>query len=130
MRRATIIGLVFCGTFAVLAATKPDYPATARHPVAQAYADQTFPDDYQWLENAGDPAVQAWVAEQNRLTHSILDAVPSRDAIAQRLTALYKGKRLNYFGVTEHGGKLFAFRAEPPREQPQFVVLEEEEQST
>ncbi len=124
MRRATIIGLLACGTIAVFAATKPDYPVTAKHPVAQTYGDQTFQDDYQWLENAGDPAVQAWVAEQNRLTHSILDAVPARDEIARRLTALYKGRRLNYFGVTERGGKLFAFKAQPPREQPQFVVLD------
>src|SRR5260370_15928355 len=124
MRRATIIGLLVCGTFAAFAATKPDYPVTAKHPAAQTYGDQTFQDDYQWLENASDPAVQAWVAEQNRLTHTILDAVPARDEIARRLTALYKGKRLNYFGVTECGGKLFAFKSEPPREQPQFVVLD------
>src|SRR6266853_5336084 len=100
MRKATIIALLACGTL-VFAASKPDYPPTAKHPVAQPYGDQTFDDDYQWLEIASDPAVRAWVAEQNRLTHSILDAVPARDEIGRRLTALYKGKRLNYFGVTE-----------------------------
>ena len=110
MRKATIIVLLACGTF-VFAATKPDYPLAAKHPVAQKYGAQTFQDDYQWLEDATAPDVKAWVAEQNRLTHSILDAVPARDEIARRLTALYKGKRLNYFGVTERGGKLFAFKA-------------------
>jgi len=100
------------------------YPATAKHPVAQNYGDRTFDDDYQWLEDANDPAVKAWVAEQNRLTRSILDAVPGRDAIAQRLTALFKEKRLSYFGVVTRGGKLFALKTAPPKEQSLLVVLE------
>jgi len=100
------------------------YPATAKHPVAQNYGDRTFDDDYQWLEDANDPAVKAWVAEQNRLTRSILDAVPGRDAIAQRLTALFKEKRLSYFGVVTRGGKLFALKTAPPKEQSLLVVLD------
>jgi prolyl oligopeptidase len=108
--------------FVLLAATI--YPVAEKHPVAQKYGETVFKDDYQWLENAGDPAVQAWVKEENRLTRSILDAVPQRAAIAQRLTALYKAPRLGYFGVVARGGKLFALKTAPPKEQPLLVVLD------
>ncbi len=116
MRAAIVLPLL-------LAASTP-YPATPKHPVAETYGEMTFNDDYQWLENATDPAVVAWVAEENRLTRSILDAVPAREAIAQRLTALYKAPRLAYFGVVERGGKLFALKQQPPKEQPLLVVLD------
>lgn len=108
--------------FVLLAATI--YPVADKHPVAQKYGETVFKDDYQWLENAGDPAVQAWVKEENRLARSILDAVPQRAAIAQRLTALYKAPRLGYFGVVARGGKLFALKTAPPKEQPLLVVLD------
>jgi prolyl oligopeptidase len=100
------------------------YPVAEKHPVVQKYGDVKFTDNYQWLENANDPAVQAWVKEENRLTRSVLDAVPARAAIAQRLTALYKAPRLGYVGVIERGGKLFALKSQPPKEQPVLVALD------
>src|SRR5437660_11068323 len=113
--RATL----FVALFAALA-----YPIAEKHPAVQHYGATTFTDDYQGLENAADPKVQAWVKEENALTRSILDAVPARAAIAQRLTALYKAPRLSHFGVIIRGGKLFARKGAPPKEQPQLVVLD------
>jgi len=37
-------------TSVLVAAEKPNYPATAKHPVSQVYGGTTFRDDYQWLE--------------------------------------------------------------------------------
>jgi prolyl oligopeptidase len=113
--RATL----FIALFAVIA-----YPVAEKHPVVQHYGPTSFTDNYQWLENAADPKVQAWVKAENSLTRSILDAVPARAAIAKKLTAIYKAPRLAYFGVVAQGGKLFALKAQPPREQPQLVVLD------
>jgi len=115
--RATIVLLA-------AAATALTYPTTPKHPVEQRYGDMAYTDNYQWLENADDPAVKAWVAEENKLTRSVLDAVPARAAIAQRLAKLYKAPRLGYFGLTERGGKLFALKSEPPKEQPMLVVFD------
>ena len=108
--------------FLILAAIA--YPPAAKHPVVQQYGETAFRDDYQWLENADDPAVKAWVGQENALTRSILDAVPQRNAIAQRLTALYKAPRLSYFSAVARGGKLFALKSAPPKEQPMLVVLD------
>src|SRR4051812_21724997 len=109
--------------FALLAAVAagPHYPTAAKHPVTRSYSSVSVADDYAWLENFDDPAVKAWVAEENRLTRSMLDAVPEREVIAQRLTALYKAPRLAYYGVTERAGKLFALKGQPPKEQPTLV---------
>src|SRR5690348_14663940 len=86
--------ILFVALFAAIS-----YPAAEKRPVVQHYGDTAFTDNYQWLENAADPKVKAWVKEENALTHSVLDAVPARAAIAAKLTALYKAPRLSYFGV-------------------------------
>jgi prolyl oligopeptidase len=45
-------------------------------------------DPYRWLEKAGSPEVQGWVEKQNALTRSLLDRIPGRDRLRQRLDAL------------------------------------------
>jgi prolyl oligopeptidase len=111
-------------TIALLAAAALAYPTAPKHPVEQRYGEMTFVDNYQWLENFEDPAVKAWVAEENKLTRSVLDNVPGREALAKKLDALYKAPRLSYFGLTERAGKLFALKNAPPKEQPTLVVFD------
>ena len=45
-------------------------------------------DPYRWLENADDPEVKSWVEEQNAYTRSLLDKIPFRGAIRERLSRL------------------------------------------
>ena len=45
-------------------------------------------DNYRWLEKADSPATMKWVAEENAYTRAILDPLPRRAAIHQRLTEL------------------------------------------
>jgi prolyl oligopeptidase len=42
-------------------------------------------DPYRWLEDGGDPEVRAWVAAQNAFSHSVLDPLARRPAIAERI---------------------------------------------
>jgi prolyl oligopeptidase len=101
-----------------------DYPVAPKRPVVDTYGAVKVTDDYRWLENAGDPEVQKWVAEENRITRAALDAVPGRAEIARRLDAILRAPRLAYFGVTSRGGKIFAMKAQPPKEQPFLVVFD------
>src|SRR5689334_15150866 len=55
--------LFFVALFASIA-----YPVAEKHPVVQHYGEPAFTDNYQWLENAADPKVQAWVKAENALT--------------------------------------------------------------
>ncbi|HEY0711449.1 MAG TPA: hypothetical protein VGF45_02170, partial [Polyangia bacterium] len=73
-------------------------------------------DPYRWLENADAPEVAAWTAQQNAVMRKVLDAVPGRKAIEERLWQLHeigslgvpvvkgKGKNRNYF-YTRRTGK-------------------------
>ena len=48
------------------------------------------PDPFRWLEAGDDPSTRAWVDAQNDHTRAILDALPGREAIHQRLTGLLR----------------------------------------
>jgi prolyl oligopeptidase len=63
-------------------------PRTRRDAVVDTLHGIAVPDPYRWLEDGNDPEVQQWVAEQNRLTRSALDASPSRAVWHERLVAL------------------------------------------
>ena len=108
----------------LLAASNLEYPATPKHPVDEVYAGTSFKDDYQWLEDASDPAVKDWVAQENRLTRSVLDGVPARADLERRLTKLLKAPRIGYTEVRENAGKIFALKSEPPKEQAFLVVFD------
>ncbi|MBV9282925.1 MAG: S9 family peptidase, partial [Chloroflexi bacterium] len=63
----------------------PQPPPTPARPVLDHLHGQTVADPYRWLEEAEDPAVVAWSAEQNRHARALLDAIPARPAIEREL---------------------------------------------
>ncbi|MBV8680692.1 MAG: S9 family peptidase, partial [Aquitalea sp.] len=67
-----------------------------------------LPDPHQWLESLDAPAVQQWVAEQNRRSHALLDA-DARYAPLQRdiLAHLRDTRQIPFF--SEHDGWLYNF---------------------
>ena len=105
-----------------IAATK--YPHGEEAGAKKHYGSSTFRDDYAWLENTSDPAVKEWVAKENALTRSILDAVPARDSIAAGLTGFSK-RRASRSYVQSRGGRLFAMKSAPPKEQSTLIVLDD-----
>lgn len=121
MRKAAVVAaaLFFLG-----ASSKLDYPVAAKRPVIDSYGSVKVTDDYRWLENASDAEVRQWVAAENRLTRAFLDAVPGRAGITRRLEKILRAPRLSYSGVIARGGKIFAMKAQPPKEQPVLVVFD------
>jgi prolyl oligopeptidase len=65
------------------------YPATATEEVKDNYFGNEVADPYRWLEVDTAAAVEAWVAEQNKVTFDYLSKIPFRDKIRQRLEELY-----------------------------------------
>lgn len=72
-------------------------PATETQPVADTVHGVTINDPYRWLEgDNSDPAnmgrpndqVGAWTDAQNEYTRSVLDALPGRKAIEERIAEL------------------------------------------
>ena len=56
-----------------------DYPSTPTVDQVDDYHGHRVADPYRWLEDDHAPETAAWVAAQNALTRSWIDAVPQRD---------------------------------------------------
>src|SRR3954471_18445636 len=66
------------------------YPTTKRIDVVDDYHGTKVPDPYRWLEDdvRKSKEVAEWVAAENRVTQTYLEAIPERDRIGKRLTEL------------------------------------------
>jgi prolyl oligopeptidase len=104
-------------------AAPPRPPAAPIRPVVDTYHDVAVSDPYRWLENAADPAVQTWSAQQNAFTRATLDALPDRDAIRARVSELLSSASADYFDLKAQAGRLFALEKHPPKQQPFLVVM-------
>lgn len=112
-------------SFMVMTPSAPalEVPPAPRQPVTNTYFGTPVVDDYQWLENFDDPAVQAWNAAENRLSRAYLDQLPARAQVAARLKSLYADTSANYFGLQFRPGIIFALKFKPPAQQPWLVTL-------
>jgi prolyl oligopeptidase len=102
-------------------AATPEPPRTEKKAVVNQYYGQKVEDDYQWLEKADDPNVQAWTKAQTERTRAYLDSLPDRAAILQELKAAILGKTVRFLTVESGGTQLFAVKFEPPHPQPLIV---------
>ncbi len=100
-------------------AHKPAYPVTAAQPVSDRYHGDVVVDEYRWLEDGGSPAVKQWTDEQNALSRRFLDALPARQAIKSRLTALLSPTRQD---APIHRGNRYFFRRQDGST-PQSVLM-------
>ena len=66
------------------------YPDTRRDTtVVDDYHGTCVADPYRWLEDDNSAETAAWVEAENAVTRDYLDRLPARQAIYDRLTALY-----------------------------------------
>ena len=98
-------------------------PQTPRRPVTDTYHGVTVTDDYRWLEDGTDKEVRAWSEAQNAYARSVLDRLPGASELRERLTTILAAKTTNHGRLAARGGKLFALRSQPPKQQPFLVVL-------
>ena len=117
-------------SFFNLSAVAQVTPPTLRQAVTNTYHGVTVNDDYQWLEDATKTEVIAWVAAQNKLTRAALDAIPGRALLHERITSLVMSRSKSYYGLNLKGGKLFAIKSQPPKQQALLVTLTSTEEPT
>jgi prolyl oligopeptidase len=82
------------------ASTVLKYPATDRGAVVDTLHGIEVSDPYRWMETAS-PTVAKWVAAQNELSQPYLDAIPAREALRTRLTALWDYEQYGYSWLDE-----------------------------
>lgn len=66
-----------------------NYPVAPSDNTVDTYFGVSVPDPYRPLENDTAEATAKWVKAENAVTRTYLDAIPFRDAIHKRLTALF-----------------------------------------
>jgi prolyl oligopeptidase len=68
---------------------KVSYPPTRAVDVVDDYNGTKVVDPYRWMEDLDSAPVAEWVKAENAVTTPYLAALPGRDALKARITALY-----------------------------------------
>jgi protease II len=80
-------------------------PPTRVEGTKDTYGTTVVADPYRWLEDQESKETQAWIDAQDKCTEAALSKLPGRDAIAKRLTELY---RIDSYGMPEvRNGRYF-----------------------
>src|ERR1700761_1857066 len=89
------------------AGAKSDAPPVARVDVVKdTYFGETLSDPYRWMENAKDPDWLPYLKAQNAHTRAIIDALPQRAALLERIQRL-SGDTASTARVQRAGGMTF-----------------------
>ncbi|MDQ7053412.1 MAG: hypothetical protein Q9P14_11130 [candidate division KSB1 bacterium] len=118
-QRARMAGLII-GSFLVFAfiiapscskkSKFPPPPETRQDNVKEVLHGVELVDPYRWLEDQQAPETREWIARQNAYTHSILDKLPGRDRLRQRLEELMRVESISV-PIERNGRYFFTKRA-------------------
>jgi prolyl oligopeptidase len=87
-------------------ALPPSPPVARIEPVRETFFGHTVVDPYRWMENAKDPEWEPFMRGQDAHARRVLAAIPGRDKLGQRVSALSGGTAIAY-GVRAAAGRLF-----------------------
>src|SRR5215469_2546179 len=97
-------------------------PPAEQKPVQAVLHGHTIVDPYRWLEDASSPETQKWAASELAYTRSLLDPLPERNPIHERLTELLS---IGVISAPQIGGKFYLYtRREGSQNQPVLFVRE------
>jgi prolyl oligopeptidase len=99
-------------------------PEARRSAVVDTYHGVEVADEYRWLENWNDSAVQSWSEAQNTKARQVLDSLPGVDLIRERVTEILEADSVAYAGVVWTGQEYLAKKRQPPLQQPFLVALD------
>ena len=83
----------------------PPPPATRRDDLVDEIHGHLVADPFRWLEADDDPEVRTWVAGHNARTRDVLDALPRRAELHERLSSLLRAGSSVAFSV--EGDRVF-----------------------
>ncbi len=81
------------------------YPSSAQGDVVDDYHGQQVADPYRWLEDSDSEETRAWIKAQNALTFGVLESIPARAPIQERLETLWDYAKFS--PPTRKGERLF-----------------------
>jgi prolyl oligopeptidase len=123
--RWTLVASLAAPTLAALAGEIPAPPETKKVPVKEDLYGVEYVDNYRWLEgdnsdpkNMGKatPEVEAWTEAQNAYTRSVLDNIPGRKAVEEKIKPLMEVGSIS--SPTMRGDRYFFTKREASQNQP------------
>ena len=114
---------IFIGMGLMVAMAWADGPPKAKVDVVEdTLHGHTIADSYRWLEDASSADSQAFVRDEMAYTRSLLDPLPGRDRIHDRLAQLLA---IGTIGTPQIAGPYFFYtRREGNQNQPVLLVRE------
>jgi prolyl oligopeptidase len=107
----SVLALAFAVVTAAACQTTPaantslHYPPTKKVDLVEDYHGTKVADPYRWMEDLDSKDVADWVAAQNRVTESLLTALPMRETFKRRITELWNYPKTGL--PRREGGRLF-----------------------
>ena len=98
------------------------YPPAPRQDLVDDLHGRRVADPYRWLEDPGSRESRAWSAAQHQLARNALDALPGRDRLSERLTALLAAGMVGT--PVWRGERAFYLRRGGDQEHPVLLVRE------
>ncbi|HEY1998836.1 prolyl oligopeptidase family serine peptidase [Paraburkholderia sp.] len=114
----TLLSTLLAGSSAAWSADGP--PVAPVHPVADTYFGTTVIDNYRYMENLKDPRVQHWMKAQASYTRKVIDRIPGRAALQQRIKELSSAD-LRRDSFTRRGDRLFYQVTQPGANLPKLA---------
>jgi prolyl oligopeptidase len=97
-------------------------PVAERRPLQETFHGTKVVDNYRWLEKGSNADTQKWVQEEMSYTRALLDPLPGRQQIHQRLTELLS---IGSIGVPQVAGRHYFYtRRDGMQNQPVLYVRE------
>ena len=119
----TLVNAIIAALAVTVGAPANGPPATKRTPVTDVYHGVKVTEDYRWLEDWNNEEVRNWSEAQNTCARSILDKLPHIDGLRARVTEILAAKTVSYGSLAYRGGKLFAIKRQPPKQQRFLIVM-------
>src|SRR5438552_14176026 len=96
-------------------------PVARKEIVTDTYFGTTIADPYRWMEDWKGEELRSWVDAQGAYTRAYLDALPERQALAQRIAELGDASPAFYnFSFT---GEHFFYLRRDPGEKPGKLIV-------
>ena len=91
--------------------------------MSHTYFGTAVSDDYEWLEDGQSAEVRAFTDAQTALARSTLDGLPERAGVRARVAAILDAPSPDWWSASYEGGRLFALKSAPPKQQRILVDL-------
>nr|WP_262710201.1 hypothetical protein [Chryseobacterium sp. CH1] len=84
-----------------------NYPKTPEKPVTDDYFGTKITDNYQWLEDLKNPEVKTWFKAESDYSHSIIDKIPNRETLYNRMKQVQEMGGDSYSYAKQKGNLYF-----------------------